>query len=141
MELGYVLRRAWEITWRHKVLWLFGFLVSLGTVGRRIGTGSSSRWEQPVRELPPEVQRAIVDFSRSSYSVVAVVALVLLGLIISVGLALLGALGRAAMVDQVRAAEDRGVVGLRSFSFACCSGSQWPWWGWLVHSRRLGRPS
>jgi len=43
-----------------------------------------------------------------------VLALALLGLIISVGLALLGALGRAAMVDQVRAAEDRGMVDLRA---------------------------
>lgn len=114
MDLGYVLRRAWEITWRHKMLWLFGFLVSLGTVSRRIGTGSGVRWEQSARELSPQVQRALVDFLSSPYSVVTVVALVLLGLVIGVGLALLGALGRAALVDQVRAAEDRGVVNLRA---------------------------
>jgi hypothetical protein len=114
MDLGYVLRRGWEITRRHRVLWLFGFLASLGTVGRHIGTGSFGRWEQPARELPPQVQRALADFLDSPYWVAAVVALVLLGLVISVGLALLGALGRTALVDQVRAAEDHGVVNLRA---------------------------
>jgi len=114
MDLGYVLRRAWEITWRHKVLWLFGFLVSLGMVNRRVGTSGGSRWVQPTRELPPQVQRAVADFLRCPYFVVAVVALVLLGLVIGVGLALLGALGRAALVDQVQAAEGRGAVGLRA---------------------------
>ena len=114
MDIGYVLRRAWEITWRHKALWLFGFLISLGTVVRRVGTGSGSRWEQLVGELPPQAQRAMADFLRSPYFIVAVAALALLGLIISVGLALLGALGRVALVNQVRAAEDQGVVDLRA---------------------------
>jgi len=113
MELGYVLRRAGEITWRHKALWLFGFLVSLGAMGTRFST-SSSRWERAARELPPEVQRTIFGFLSSPYFTVALVALVLLGFIVSVTLALLGALGRAAMVDQVRAAEDLGVVSLRA---------------------------
>lgn len=30
MDLGKVLSRAWDITWRWKLLWVFGFLVSLG---------------------------------------------------------------------------------------------------------------
>ena len=112
MDLGYVLRRAWEVTWRHKVLWLFGFLVSLGIVGRRVGIGSGGRWEWPVRELPPEVQRAITDLLSSSTFTVVIAALVLLALAVGIGLALLGALGRAALVDQVQAAEEQGVASL-----------------------------
>jgi hypothetical protein len=114
VDIGYVLRRAWEITRRHKVLWLFGFLISLGTVVRRVGTGSGSRWEQLAGELPPEAQRAMADLLRSPYFVAAVAALVLLGFIISVGLALLGALGRVALVNQAQAVEDRGIVNLRA---------------------------
>jgi hypothetical protein len=30
MDFGEVLSRAWEITWRWKILWIFGFLASLG---------------------------------------------------------------------------------------------------------------
>lgn len=114
MDIGYVLRRAWEITWRHKALWLFGFLVSLGTVGTRLSV-SAIRWEQPARELLVEVHRDIAGFLSINYFVAVAAILVLLGLIIiGFGLALLNALGRAALVDQVRAAEDLGRVGLRA---------------------------
>jgi hypothetical protein len=37
MDFGQVLRRAWQITWRWKVLWILGFLASLGS-----GIGSSN---------------------------------------------------------------------------------------------------
>ena len=115
MDLGYVLRRAWEITWQHKPLWLCGFLVSLGTVGARVGIGSGgTRGGWIGREYPPEVQRAVSGFLSSPYSIVAVVVLVLLVVAIGVGLTVLGALGRAALVDQVQAAEDRGGVSLRA---------------------------
>jgi hypothetical protein len=110
MDLSYVLRRAWEVTWRHKRLWLFGFLVSLGTVSTRFSSGS--RWERLSRELPPEVQPAISDWIASPYFTAFMVFLVLLGLVVGVGLALLGALGRAALVDQVQATEERGDVHL-----------------------------
>ena len=112
MDLGYVFRRAWQITWRHRLLWLFGFLVGLGTASVRLSV-SVSRWNQPARGLPPEVQRAIANFLDSPYRIPVLAALVLLALAIGVGLALLNALGRAALVDQVRAAEDRGAVNLR----------------------------
>jgi len=123
MDLSYVLRRAWEMTRRHKQLWLFGFLVSLGTVSMRFSTGSSGRWEQLARELPPEAQPAISDLIASPYFSALMVFLVLLGLVGGVGLALLGALGRAALVDQVQAAEERGGVHLRD--------------GWQAGRRRL----
>ncbi len=113
MDLSYILHRAWQITRRHKVLWLFGFALSLGTVGRRIATCGSG-WEQPARGLPSEVQRAIADLSHIPYFVAAVIALILLGITTSIGLALLGALGRAAMVNQIQAAENRGRVQLRA---------------------------
>jgi len=112
MDLGYILRRMWQITWRHKHLWLFGFLVCLGTMATRLSM-SAGRWEQPVPGLPPEVQRAVADFTGSPYFVLVVVALALLALAIGVGLALLNALGRAALVDQVRAAEDSGAGSVR----------------------------
>jgi hypothetical protein len=123
MDLTYVLRRAWEITRRHKRLWLFGFLVSLGTVSARFSTGSG-RWEQLAQELPPDVQSAVSEFLSSPYFTVVMVFLVLLGLVVGVGLALLGALGRAALVGQVQAAEDHGAVSLRD--------------GWQAGRRYLG---
>ncbi|MGD8904906.1 MAG: hypothetical protein PVI67_15190, partial [Anaerolineae bacterium] len=39
MDYGKILTRAWEITWRWKILWILGFLAALGSGG---GGGSSS---------------------------------------------------------------------------------------------------
>ena len=104
MELGYILRRAWQITWEHKRLWLFGFLVSLGVTGTRIGV-SSSQWELAVYELPPEMQQPIVAFINDpSFATVAVVFTVL-GFVASVGVSLLSNLGRAGLVNQTRAVD------------------------------------
>ena len=61
MDLGYILRRAWRITWQHRLLWVFGCLVSLVAMGTRIGV-SGSQWELAVQELPPEVQQPITAF-------------------------------------------------------------------------------
>jgi hypothetical protein len=42
MNYGKVLARAWEITWRWKILWILGFLASLGNGGGGGGGGGSS---------------------------------------------------------------------------------------------------
>jgi hypothetical protein len=112
MDFGYVLRRAGRITWQHKPLWLFGFLVSLGVVGTQLGT-NVSRWEQPVRQLLREAHRTIADYISATPFTVITIALVLVVLLaLGFGLALLSAAGRAALVSQVRTAEDRGAVEL-----------------------------
>jgi len=49
MDYIKILKRAWEITWRHKALWLFGFLLALfgagggGGHGMRFATGPGDR--------------------------------------------------------------------------------------------------
>jgi hypothetical protein len=122
-EIGYVFRRAWEITWRHKALWVFGFLAQLGAVAGHVVAGSSSRWDQLLRGSLPQVRRAIADFTHGPYVAVAVAAMALLCIAIGLALALLSARGRAAMVDQVQAAESRGTVALQA--------------GWLAGKRQL----
>jgi hypothetical protein len=58
MDYGYVLRRAWEITWRWKVLWIFGFLAGLARAtsgGNPSYSFDSSQWGGTRGfELPPE---------------------------------------------------------------------------------------
>ena len=63
MDYGKVLSRAWEITWRWKVLWILGFLASLASGGGGGGGPSSSfsggdieRWTQDY--LAPEAARS-----------------------------------------------------------------------------------
>ena len=37
-----LIKRAWQITWRHKVLWIFGILLALASGGGGSGGGGSS---------------------------------------------------------------------------------------------------
>ena len=64
MDYGKILRRAWEITWRWKVLWLLGFLAALGNGGGGGGgtsyTSSGSDWGTGDPFLAPGIVAAIV---------------------------------------------------------------------------------
>jgi hypothetical protein len=124
MELGYILRRAWRITWEHKLLWLFGILVSIGMVGMRLGL-SSGQWEAALQELPPSVHQPIVDFVNGPYAAAVAVAFTVLGFIVGFGLSLLSVLGRVGLVHQVRAVEEYGVAVLKG--------------GWLAGKQHLWR--
>jgi hypothetical protein len=62
MDYGKVLKRAWEITWRWKVLWILGFLTALGQGGGGGSGGSSSysgdgsQWGNTYQKaVPPEI--------------------------------------------------------------------------------------
>ena len=114
VDLGYILRRAWEIPWRHKTLWLFGLAVGLGTTGLRVSLGRRSLWEQAARELPAEYGRAIAGFLSGPFFIVVAASLALLAVAAAIGLALLGAWGRGALVDQVRVAEEHGRANLQA---------------------------
>jgi hypothetical protein len=122
VELGYVLRRAWHITWAHRRLWVFGALVSLALIGARLGV-SGSQWGLAAQELPPEVQQPIITFLENSRSATATVIWTVVGIVVGVGLTLLGSLGCVGLVHQTRAAEAYGIVVLKG--------------GWLAAKRHL----
>jgi hypothetical protein len=61
-----VLKRAWEIIWRYRVLWVFGIIVAL-TAGWGGGAQYIVRGEDfapgrqlPIEEIPPEVVNALI---------------------------------------------------------------------------------
>jgi hypothetical protein len=68
MDYGKLLRRAWDITWNNKFLWILGFLAGLGSGGgsnfnfRNFGGGggpSGPSGQAPTPELPPELVGSI----------------------------------------------------------------------------------
>lgn len=107
IDLPYVLRRAWQIFWRHRTLWLFGCLVRLGTLGASVSLGSRRLWEGAALEAQQPARDLLLGILTSPY---LPVPLVVLTLGASFGLLLLGAVGTAALADQLRAAEERGAV-------------------------------
>lgn len=104
MDFGKILGRAWEITWRWKVLWVFGFLISLGQGGSR---GSSNfnwvedggRGGQFLERIPPMVVGLII-------------ALACVGLIIGLALWVLSVIGRGALIGGVQQVEEKGSTDL-----------------------------
>ncbi len=53
MNYGDVLTRAWQIIWKHKVLWIFGILAGLGTGGGGNGGGGGNTGYQYNRSDDP----------------------------------------------------------------------------------------
>lgn len=109
MDFGEVLKTAWKITWRFKVLWLFGILASCGSrSGGGFNSGystSSSKTPGAPPNLPPgfpeDVQRLIRFFENPA------VLAGLLGLICLVVLVTLfiSTMGRIGLIRGALAAE------------------------------------
>jgi len=100
MEFGKLLSRAWQITWRWKVLWVFGFLVSLGQGSRG---GNNVNWVEDSWRLDrilPEVVGILI-------------ALLCLGLIVGIALWVLSVIGRGALIGGVQQVEEEGSTDLR----------------------------
>jgi hypothetical protein len=104
MDYGKILSRAWQITWRWKALWIFGFLVSLGQAGSQGGNGVN--W---VEDRVPGTR----FFGRIPPEVVGIlIALACVGLIIIVALWVLSVIGRGALIGGVQQVEEEGSTSL-----------------------------
>lgn len=101
MDYGKILTRAWQITWRWKVLWIFGFLASLGSGGgggggsSGVNNGSRGAGNFPNFDISPQMGGLIIG-------------LVCLALIIGLILWVLSIIGRGALIAGVQQVEDEG---------------------------------
>jgi hypothetical protein len=53
-NFGEVLTRAWQIIWKHKVLWIFGILASCAQGGGGGNGGSGSSYQTQNMDIPPQ---------------------------------------------------------------------------------------
>jgi len=102
MDYGKILTRAWQITWRWKVLWIFGFLASLGSGGGSGGgggngmnNGSRGAGNFPNFDMSPEIGGLLI-------------ALICVALIIGIILWVLSIISRGALIAGVQQVEDEG---------------------------------
>ena len=56
MDFGYVLKRAWQIIWKFKVLWIFGILASCGQAGSSGGSNSGYRFSSQDINIGPQIE-------------------------------------------------------------------------------------
>ena len=120
MNYGRVLTRAWEITWRWKVLWILGFLAALGSGGGGGGgtsyTTSSNDWGywgydfyEPY--IPPGL-------------VAAIIGLACLAIIIGIAIWVVSVIARGGLIAGVQQVEDEGQT---SFGLAWRAGARRFW--------------
>lgn len=92
MEFGEVLSRAWQIVWKHKVLWIFGILAGCAS-----GGGSNSNYRMDSSDLPPGIERFLNNIESWQVLLIALAIFVVV-VLIAVIVALLAALGRAGLI-------------------------------------------
>lgn len=103
MDYRYLLRRALQIGWRHKGLWLFGLIASLNFHIPLSG----------LEGLPPSLRGRIAAHIPTAATLLPS-ALSLLELALNLALLALNALGHAALVEQVNHTESGGRPSLRA---------------------------
>ena len=119
MDFGTILRRAWEIIWNHKVLWIFGILASCGSGGSGGSGGGggniSFNTTTASDDIPGFIRDLTYFFERQSPENLFLIAagIILLALILGLVFFLLGILGRVALIKGAHQAELGQRLGFR----------------------------
>lgn len=98
MDFGRIIGRAWQITWKFKILWLFGFLAAL-----YFNSTSSSSYRYD--SLPPKFAGQVERFIFGPFFVPVIVGVLAAFFLIGIVVAILKVIGRTGLVDQINAAE------------------------------------
>jgi hypothetical protein len=99
MDYGKILSRAWQIAWRWKVLWILGFLASLGQ-GLGGGNGSSYQFNSSDwGRVSPNIAPAVIGL---------LIALACLAVIIGIALWVVSIMARGGLIAGVQQVEDEG---------------------------------
>lgn len=126
LDYGSILRRAWQITWNNKILWLFGILAGIiGANNYNPGRGGPDinyqfNYQDP--DLPPGLRRIVGDVDQNVVLAI-IVGLACLALVIFVACLILSVIGRGGLIGGVRLADRQGkvsfgeawAIGLRKF--------------------------
>jgi hypothetical protein len=113
-DFGQTLSRAWQITWKHKILWLFGILSVVA--GGRAGFNFSSRGPRfPTNFNPtnpgqfPRLERLLPNLGQTAIIAIALGLLCVI-LIIAVTLYVLHVIGRGGLIGGIQLADTTGQV-------------------------------
>jgi hypothetical protein len=115
LDYGNILRRAWNITWKHKILWLFGILAGLvgagaGNPGGR-GPDINYQFNYQDPDLPPGIRRLFGNVDLDQNVILAIIAgLACVALIVFVVFVVLAVIGRGGLIGGIRLADQQGRV-------------------------------
>jgi flagellar biosynthesis protein FliQ len=133
MSINYssLLSKAWNITWKYKVLWFFGFLAAFGGVGwgnsggwstgpnfnfnNNTNSGNYQRGDYPRGDIPREWQSAVDQLSQIDLNTWITIGVVVVCSLLLLGLAfwLLSIIGRGGLIGGILAADSNDKVTFR----------------------------
>jgi len=131
MDIGNVLSRAWQIIWKHKVLWVFGILAGCSGGG---GGANNFRSSYQESESSQRFQPFVDQFQNIPQWMVAlfVIILIVVVLLLVVVSIFLGTIGRVGLVRGTQQAEG----GAASLSFGELFSGSMPYF-WRVFGLNL----
>jgi hypothetical protein len=106
MDFGYVLKRAWQIIWKFKVLWIFGILASCGQAGGSGGSNSGYRFSGQDLNLSPNISLPHLDPVIIALLIGAGIFVILALIVLAI---LLGTVGRVGLIRGTVKAEQGAV--------------------------------
>ena len=111
-NFGEVLTRAWQIAWKHRVLWIFGILASCGRGGSNFNSGSNFQGDGGPG-TPPDLPPQFMEFfqwieQNLTAFVVGIIALACIIWIVTIFLSTIGKIGLIRGTAQI----DGGAEGL-----------------------------
>ncbi|MDX1378566.1 MAG: hypothetical protein R3307_06940 [Anaerolineales bacterium] len=109
-NFGEVLTRAWQIIWKHKVLWVFGILASCGRGGSSGGGNTSFDTQGP--DLPPRVMQWFNTIEQNMATIIAVsFAVICIIWILAIFLSTIGRIGLIRGTFQADSGEEKLIFG------------------------------
>jgi hypothetical protein len=113
MDYGNLLSRAWQLTWKHKVLWIFGILAGIGGGGANFNFGfggPSGRTPAGTGSpLPPDIQNQLSRPETLAIILAAGCVIFVIGIV----LLILGIIGRGGLIGGIKLAADNNSVTFR----------------------------
>ena len=107
LDFGGILRRAWEITWRNKILWLLGILSAIGSGSGGYSGNSNFRFDQN----DPNFQDRFPDLD-PNVVIAIVLGIACVAIVLAIVFWILSIIGRGGLIGGINVADTRGSVSL-----------------------------
>lgn len=107
MDYSEVFSRAWQIIWKHKVLWIFGILAGCASGGGGGGSGSRSSQNFNLENqsgVPESWKRAFESVPQEAWAAIAIGVICLVLILILIGI-FLGTVGKIGLVHGTALAD------------------------------------
>jgi hypothetical protein len=107
MNIGEVLSRSWKITWKYKVLWIFGILAGCAGGGGSGGGGNGLSYTYDQGDLPPwldSLQRFQINIPDWQIALIVIMALLFVLLLIALFI-FLGTIGKVGLIRGAQQAD------------------------------------